>query len=132
MPEHLVVQGKDLIDIEVDVDISEPIKHYAKEEFKTDSDISNNRDKVKSFEERELVKWEPEEEEGLQKLTLEDEATSKMATHIGINLRLMKKSLVLRVLMMNICILQELTSQPRTMSNVLLEPIRLLLRSKDR
>lgn len=77
LPEHLVVQGKDLIDIEVDVDISEPIKHYAKEEFKTDSDISNNRDKVKSFEERELVKWEPEEEEGLQKLTLEDEATSK-------------------------------------------------------
>ncbi|KAI5967251.1 PBP1 [Candida margitis] len=77
MPEHLVIQAKDLIDFEVDVNINEPIKHYTREEFKTDSDISNNPEKSKTFEERELVKWEPEEEEGLQKLTLEDEATTR-------------------------------------------------------
>ncbi|CCG23593.1 mRNA polyadenylation regulating protein [Candida orthopsilosis Co 90-125] len=77
LPEQLVIQAKDLIDLEVDINISEPIKHYIKEEFKTDADITNSRDKVKTFEERELVKWEPEEEEGLQKLTLEDEVATR-------------------------------------------------------
>lgn len=70
LPEQLVIQAKDLIDLEVEVNVHESTKH--KVEFKTDADISRG---VKTFEERELVKWEPEEDEGLQKLTLEDDAT---------------------------------------------------------
>ncbi|KAI5968416.1 PBP1 [Candida theae] len=87
LPEQLVIQSKDLMDLEVEVNVNEPIKHYTREEFKTDADISNNHGKIKPFEERELVKWEPEEEEGVQRLTLEDEAaattTSSTTTRNG-------------------------------------------------
>ena len=38
LPENLIIQAKDLIDLEVDVDLSEPVK--PPHEFKTDADIS--------------------------------------------------------------------------------------------
>ncbi|KAI5959090.1 PBP1 [Candida pseudojiufengensis] len=66
LPENLIIQSKDLIDFEITVSINDPIKQHQKE-FKTDSDISK-----KSYEERDLVKWEPEEGEELEKLSLED------------------------------------------------------------
>ncbi|KAI3402586.2 SEC6 [Candida oxycetoniae] len=110
LPQNLIVQAKDLIDFEIELNINEPVKKYHakvassvspggspvvpttkpagtastagssssspppladKSEFKTDSDISSEQ-KNKPFEERDLVKWEPEESD-LQGLTLEEE-----------------------------------------------------------
>ncbi|KAI5953108.1 PBP1 [Candida jiufengensis] len=68
IPEHLIIESKDLIDFEVDLNINDTLV-VPKTEFKTDSDISNNK---KTFEERDFVKWEPEAGDELSKLTLED------------------------------------------------------------
>ena len=66
LPENLIIQAKDLIDLEVDVDLSEPVK--PPHEFKTDADISGKM----QIKERELERWVPDDE---VELTLEDDGS---------------------------------------------------------
>ena len=66
LPENLIIQAKDLIDLEVDVDLSEPVKRP--HEFKTDADISGKM----QIKERELERWVPDDE---VELTLEDDGS---------------------------------------------------------
>ena len=108
LPENLIIQAKDLIDLEVDVDLSEPVK--PPHEFKTDADISGKM----QIKERELERWVPDDEV---------ELTLRRTTEVnGTSLKSTKKSLVLSLVMMSICIPLESIRQRPTTTNVLPRP----------
>lgn len=64
LPENLIIQAKDLIDLEVALDLNEEVKPRLG--FKKDSDISGQI----AFKERELQRWVPEDD---MELSLEDD-----------------------------------------------------------